>query len=222
MKFNIVLDGETVSKEIPTSWDQVSFRQFIETAKHGNNFNGIISAITDIPIETLAKAKIKNFDVLLSCLSFMSTPVDQLVPSSIIGLPVPKSMEDEAAGRYGDLQEITKQFVKDDNLGKLNHYPLIVATYVTKSPYDNKEADVLAEKLWDAPCGEVLAIGNFTLLRLHASRNGMLNSCHLEGTLKNRLRRATINWLTRLDFSIRYGTWKRSLPSSVRKSLNGL
>lgn len=221
MKFNIVLNGVTVSKDIPTGWHQVSFRKLIKISKHGNNFNGIISVLTDIPEETLNKAKIKNFDVLLSCLAFMQKPVDQLMPSTICGLSVPKSLEDEAAARYGDLQGITKQFVKDDNIGNLAYYPLIVATYVTKSPYDCKEAETLAEQIFDAPCGEVLAIGNFTLLRLLGSRSGMLNSSHLEGTLKNRLRRATINWLTRLAFSIRYGTWKRSLPSSVRKSLNG-
>lgn len=221
MKFDIILNGVKVSKDIPTGWHQVSFRKFIQTAKCKNNFNGIISAFTDVPVETLKKAKIKNFDVLLSCLSFMDKPMDQLMPSTICGLSVPKSLEDEAAARYGDLQGITKQFIKDDNIANLNHYPLIVATYVTKSPYNCKEAETLAEQIWDAPCGEVLAIGNFTLLRLLASKNGMLNSSHLEGTLKNRLRRATINWLTRLAFSIRYGTWKRSLPSSVRKSLNG-
>lgn len=221
MKFDIILNNVKVSKDIPTGWHQVSYRKFMATAKSKGDFNGIISAFTDVPVETLAKAKIKNFDVLLSCLAFMSTPVDQLMPSTICGLPVPKSLEDEAAGRYGDLMGITKQFVKDDDIVNLQHYPLIVATYVTKSPYSDKEADLLAEQLWEAPCGEVLAIGNFTLLRLHASRNGMLNSSHLEGTLKNRLRRGMINWLTRLDFSIRYGTWKRSLPSSVRKSLNG-
>lgn len=221
MKFDIILNGVKVSKDIPTGWHQVSFRKFIEISKHGNNFNGIISVVTDVPHETLQKAKIKNFDVLLSCLSFMQKPVDQLMPSTILNLPVPKALEDEAAARYGDLQGITNQFVKDDNIGNMAHYPLIVATYVTKSPYDCKEAEILAEQIWDAPCGEVLAIGNFTLLRLLASKNGMLNSSHLEGTLKNRLRRGMINLLTRLAFSIRYGTWKRSLPLSVRKSLNG-
>lgn len=219
MKFDIILNGVKVSKDIPTTWDQVSFRQFVKIS--GKDFNGIISVLTDVPEETLKLARIKNFDVLLSCLSFMQKPVDQLMPSTICGLPVPKSLEDEAAARYGDLQGITKQFIKDDNIGNLQHYPLIVATYVTKSPYDCKEAEALAEKIWDAPCGEVLAIGNFTLARLIASKSGMLDSSHLEGTLKNRLRRATINWLTRLAFSIRYGTWKRSLPSSVRRSLNG-
>lgn len=219
MKFNIELNGVTVSKEIPTTWDHVSFRQFVKIS--GKDFNGIISALTDVPEETLKLARIKNFDVLLSCLAFMSKPVDQLMPSTICGLPVPKSMEDEAAARYGDLQGITKQFVKGEDIANLQHYPLIVATYVTKSPYDCKEAEILAEQIWEAPCGEVLAIGNFTLLRLLASKNGMLNSSHLEGTLKNRFKRAMINWLTRLDFSIRYGIWKRSLPLSVRRYLNG-
>jgi hypothetical protein len=221
MKFDIILNGVKVSKDIPTGWHQVSFRKFIEISKHGNDFNGIISAFTDVPIETLKQAKIKNFDVLLSCLAFMQKPVDQLMPSTICGLPVPKSLESEAVVRYGDLQEITKQFVKDDDISNLQHYPSIVATYVTPSPYDLDQANALAEQIWDSPCGEVLAIGNFTLARLLASRSGMLNSSHLEGTLKNRFKRAMINWLTRMAFSIRYTTWKRSLPLNVRRSLNG-
>ena len=222
MKFDIILNGVKVSKDIPTGWHMMSFRKFVDTAKCGKDFNGIISRLTDISKETLEKAKIKNFDVLLSCLAFMQEPINELMPSTILDMPVPKSMEDEAAGRFGDIQTIIQQFVADDNIKNLSFYPLIVATYVSPSPYNFKEAEVLAEKLWDAPCPEVLAIGNFTLLRLHASKSGMLNSAHLEGTLKNRLKRAMINWLNRLAFSIRYGTWKRSLPSHVRKSLNGL
>jgi hypothetical protein len=230
MKFNIETNGGqstpfskvTIAKEIPESWDKVSFRKFHEITKCGNDVNSTISILTEVPRDILLKAKIKGFDVLLSCLAFTRKPVDQLMPSSLLDLPVPKRLEDEAAGRFGDLQEIIKKFVKDDSAGNLSHYPLIVATYITPSPYNFNEAEALAEKLWEAPCGEVLATGNFILMRLSASKDGMLNSSHLEGTLKNRLRRATINWLTRLAFSIRYGTWKRSLPLSVRKSLNGL
>jgi hypothetical protein len=217
MIFNIGLNGVIVSRDIPEGWHKMNFRQFIDVAKAGNDMNKVISVLTGVDEETLKKAKIKNFDVLLSTLSFMQKPVNQIMPSAILGLTVPKNMEDEAAARYGDLTEITSKFLKDDNIGNLEYYPKIVATYVTPSPYNFKEADKLATQLFDAPCTEVLAIGNFTLLRLTASRNGMLNSSHLEGTLRNRLKRAILLWLNRLAFSIRYGTWKRQLRSKGMK-----
>lgn len=221
MKFNIKINGSSVSKNIPTAWHEVTWDQFVELSKCMDDHVKIISVFTGIDVETLKKASIKNYDVLLSCLSFLNKEMNLIMPSTILYLKVPANIEEEAAARYGDIQEILQKFT-EDKIDNIEHYPLIVSTYVTPSPYDWKEAEKLSERLKEAPCVEVMAIANFTLARLVASKNGMLNHSHLEGTLRNRLRLATLNWLNRLAFSIRYGTWRRSLPSPVKRYLNGL
>lgn len=218
MKFTVKpkkdgVDQEPISVDIPNAWHLVTWRQFVALSKAGSDQCKIIEAVTGIDSETIRAASIKNFDVLISCLSFMTTEMNLIMPSTILGYKVPTNLEDEAAARFGDVQEIAQKFKEDDKIGNLEYYPLIAATYIVPSPYNFKEADKLAERLQDAPCSEVMAIGNFTLLKLMKSSSGMLNSSHLEGTLRNRLRRATINWLQRLAFRIRYATWKRSLRS---------
>lgn len=220
MKFNIKLNGVSVSKDIPNTWPQVNWEQFTKLSRAGEDMAKIVSVFTDIDVETLKIAKIKDYDVLLSQLAFLANPMSQIVPSTILGYKVPKNMEEEAAARYGDIQEILQKFT-DDKIENIKHYPLIVATYITPSPYNWKEAEKLALELEKAPCSEVMATGNFILMRLAASRNGMLKVSHLEDTPLNRLRQATLLWLNRLAFSIRYGIWKKSLRSLGGKYLNG-
>lgn len=221
MKFNIKINEEAVSREIPNAWHMVTFRQSIALFRAGEDIEKIISVFTGIDPEVIKTAKIKNFNVLMSCLSFLKKPMNMVMPSTCLGIKVPDNIEEEAVSRYADIQAVASKFTEEDRIGNIEQYPIIAATYLTPSPYNYKEAEKLAERLWDAPCVEVMAIANFTLVRLIESRSGTLNSSHLAGTLRNRLRQATINWLNRLAFTIRYGTWKRSLPSHVRNSLNG-
>lgn len=216
MKFKITLNGVTVEREIPNAWHLVTFDQFVKLAKAQDNMAEIISVFTGIDPEVVAKAEIKNFSVLMSCLSFMQTEMNLLMPSEINGMKVPKDIESEAIARYADIQEIVKKFNPDDKSANLEHYPAIVGTYLAPSPYDYKQAEEIAKTLLNAPCQEVVAIANFTLLKLIASRSGMLNSSHLEGTLRNRLKRVIRLWLNRLAFTIRYNTWRRLLPSRVK------
>ena len=221
MKTIITLNGVKVTKDIPTTWHGVTFRNLIGLINAGEDAAKIISVFTEIDPETIKKASIKNFDVLVSLLAFRNKEMDLVIPNFILGHNVPRFLEDEAAARYADLQDIIAKFKEGDNINNLSLYPLIVATYVTRSPYDFKNAEALTERLWNAPCMEVMAIGNFTLLKFRASKDGMLNSYHREDTPLNRLRQAMINYIRRLAFSIRCGIWRMQLPSHVRRYLNG-
>lgn len=207
MKFNIKINGIAVSREIPNAWHLVTFRQFLKLAECGDDMSKVIGVFTGLDPELLRKADIKNYDVLMSCISFMKSEMNMIIPSACLGMKVPSDIESEAIARYADVQSIVQQFKEGES--NIVHYPLIAATYITPSPYDFKQAEQLAERLLDAPCAEVMAIGNFTLRKLIASRNGTLNSSHLEGTLRNRLKRGIVLWLNRLAFSIRYHSLRR-------------
>jgi hypothetical protein len=226
MKFNnIIINGEKVSKEIPEAYHLLSWRKFISVAycdKYPVNErqSRIISALTDIPFEDILSAKIKNFDVFLSCISFLQYEMTLIIPTTIQKYPVPTNIEDEAAARYGDIQEIINRF-GENKLKNVELYPEIVSRYICPSPYDWKIADKIALELQEAPCSEVMAIGNFTLTRLAASKNGILKTFPREATRLSKWKQVILIWLKSLDSSIRFALWKRSLPSSARKYLNG-
>jgi hypothetical protein len=227
MKFNIKLNGVVVERDIPEAYHKLSWSKLLEiysVSKHPVKEQEalILSILTGIDLETIKKAHIKNYDVLMSCLAFLQNEMPLMMPTTIMDMTVPKNIEDEAAARYGDIQEIIGRFKEGDKLGNLAYYPEIVSRYVSPSPYDWRQADEIANKLQDAPCSEVMAIGNFTLTRYHASRSGTLTISPQEDTRLSRWRQVILIWLKSLDSSIRFALWKRSLPSSARKYLNGL
>lgn len=221
MKITIILNGVKVVKDIPTTWHLVTFRQVIKLYEAGDDKAKVLSVFTGIDSETIRKATIKNFDVVVDMLSFLKDQMNLIIPQTILGHKIPMELEDEAIARYGDIQEIISKFNPDDTIKNMEYFPLIVATYVSKSPYDFKEAELLAEQLWDAPCVEVMAIGNFTLSKFSKSKRGMLNSYPLVGTRLNRLKQGFKNFMLRLVFSIHYGSWKRRHRSTEKRLSSG-
>ena len=220
MKFNITLNGVTVSKDIPESWEKVSFKDCLRVATMGNDVVKIVSLFTGIDEDTLRKAQIHNLDTLIGVLSFLQTEMTYTIPDTIMGYHLPKDLESESIAQYADIQEIVSKFDEKDHLKNVEAYPLIAATYCVK-PYDFKEAEKIAEQLTNAPCTEVMAIGNFTLARLLASKLNIPNPFRRAGTPPSRLKRVMISWLNRLDFTIRYFSWRKALPSPVRNYLTG-
>lgn len=222
MKFQITLNGAKVEKDIPESWDQVTFRQCIALIKCGDNDTKKISIFTGIDEETLLKSQINNLYTLLGVLSFLKKDMTYTMPTSILGYNLPQDLETESTAQYADLQLIIAGFDKDDQLKNIQTYPLIIATYVRfDGEYDYKKSETLVDKFFDAPCTEVMAVGNFTLARLLALKLNIPMPSRRAATPKSKLRRVLISWLYRLDFIIRYYSWKKRLPSPVKNYWNG-
>ncbi len=232
MKINLytVRDGERVRKEldIPTGWSQVTFKQYLAIIKVGNDTIKSLAVFTGLDESILRKAQIKNLGAVTACLHFLNKPPVYSAPKSILGHRVVDNLDMESIAQYSDLQAICAKFKPVEDITKdidniifnYNQFPLIVATYALET-YDFKQAEYLAPKFFNAPCTEVLAIGNFTWARLAALKSG-INPRSLRGDiLPNRWKLALINWLQTLASTIRYATWKRSLPSNERKYLNG-
>lgn len=217
MKTELTLNGIKVVKDIPETWDKVPFKQFKKLAECGTDRVKKLSLFTDIDEVTLRKAEIKNLDTLMEVLRFTEKETKYELPLEVLGHKIPHNLEVENIARYADLQKI----IDENKENILDFYPLIVATYVV-NPYDYKEAEKLASKFEYAPCWEVMAIGNFTLAKLLASRASMLKLSPPEATRLRRLRRDIRNWLLRLVFTIHYFSWKKSLPSPERNFLSGL
>lgn len=217
---HFTLNGVRIEKDVPECWEKVSFRQYIDLIKAGDDFVKQVAILTGLDEAVLVKAEITNFAALREIIKFVYVEMVPVIPKVLLGAPIPADLETGSIAQYVDVQEIAKKFVKDDNIGNLEHYPLIVATYCVK-PYDYKEAEKLAPSIFNAPCSEVMAIANFTLAKLIASKLNIQIPSLQAVTPLSKLRRVMRSWLYRLDFTIRYYSWKRKLPSPVQNYLNG-
>lgn len=206
MIFNAELNGVKFKKEMPTGWEQVTFRQFLKLKD--NKDLTALSVFTGLDPETLKKANIKNFDDVIRALSFTNYPPDLLkLPKSILGYPVRQDLGFEPFGRYTDIKDIV---TKEQSEGELiNQYPLMACIYTMPGEYKFQEAEKNAEQFQEAPCTEVLALGNFLLMRLIGLKNTTGTTSQNQPTLLRKLKLVFLLWRARLAFTLRYYIWKK-------------
>lgn len=172
MKVTITLNKKEHHRDIPTSWDQVTFKDFLQLDDCGQDIIKVIALLTRIDYEQLKVAKIKNMDTVIATLGFLNKPMvppDAQGIKTILGYPLPKNLEFEQVQMYLDLKNYVNEAQKLTPKEQLERYTLYVAVYACihlKGKYDWKYAEELAPIFLNAPCTEVVAIGNFTLLRL--------------------------------------------------------
>jgi hypothetical protein len=198
VKATIILNKREYKRDIPISWDQVTFGDFLKLESCGDDIIKVIAMLTRLDYEQVKLAKIKNLEGIMTTLGFLKRPhpmlhadfskmsADQLknfhqvvrehLPMEIYGYPVPKNLEMEQAQMYMDLNTFVKESKDLTPLEQLERYTLYVATYATvkfKGEHDWRHAVQLAPVFLNAPCVEVMAVGNFTLLNLHINLNSL-------------------------------------------------
>ena len=208
MRVTIELNGVKVEKEIPIKWKEVTFGQFLKISKLKET-SEILSLFLGIEEETLKKAKIHNLETILSLLSFLREEMDLQVPDTCMGYKIPKNLELETIGQFEDLK-LEAQDLKD-----FEKYALFCGIYAS-SPYDYKNAEELKETFMNAPCEEVMAIGNFTLLKLVELTSGIKAKSSSRNTPMTKFRRVLTVWVRSLVFMVRFYTWKKKLRLTGR------
>lgn len=216
MKFIITLNGVKVEKEIPTSWDKVSFRKFLELSKDDTlDELKTLSIFTGIETDTLRKAKIFGLESVLAAISFTRSQILTPLPKTILGYDVPKDLGFETMGQYIDLKDELDKGKKGMEL--IQQFPLFCAIYTMKE-YDFKLAEKRAEQFLDAPCTEVMGVGNFILMKLAALRlTTEASYLKAKATRRRRWLLALLIWLKNMAFTVRYYFWKRKLRLTEMK-----
>lgn len=172
MKVTITINKQVFHRDIPITWDQVSFGDFLKLDECGQDVIKVIALLTRIDYEQLKKAHIKNLDQIVSVLGFLKKPMDPPDAKSIKylhGYKLPDDLEFEETQMFLDLQKYVTEAKDLTPLQQLERFTLYCAVYACKrwkGAYDWKHAEELAPTFLNAPCTEVMAIGNFTLLRL--------------------------------------------------------
>lgn len=228
MKFNVSLNGVTLQKEIPDSWSQVTFRMYLKIMGiPTDKVVKILSALIDIDEDTLNKSRIVGLDAVLKCLSFIrTTPMDFTVHKAILGYRIPKDLNWETTGQFKECQAIANSLKPEGETLSVEDqakYTQIVAIYCMPNYLDATvaEQEAFAEKFYEAPCEEVLAIGNFTLLKLIGLNLNTKSGPQSKIGVLKKLRLAFKVWRLNTAFSIRYWRLQRQLTSAKMKSYTG-
>lgn len=212
--FEATLNGVKVKRELPTSYAEVKFRDFVAIAKSPKDTNSILSVLTGIDKETVKKAKITNVDEVIMAMALFNHDVELKVPDMILGYTVPKDLGFECTAQFEDLELCLKESKekKLTDIQVMEQYPLYCGIYACSQKYgeyDYQKATYMIEEFMDAPATEVLAIGNFTLLKLIGLRLGIKKGAPKEVTRMQRWRLVLKSWVNSLVLPARLYIWKR-------------
>lgn len=192
MKAHIILNGKEYKRDVPISWDQVSFEPFVNLEDCGNDVIKIISQFTLFDYDQLRKSQIVNFDALVATFAFLKTQFEPVVPKQILGYSLPKDLAYEQTQQFIDLKSYVSEYSKLTPKEQLQKYTVYCGVYACRQKdqkwcdeqsdklglisedrfrsgvYDWRLAEAVAPEFLHAPAPEVVGVGNFTLLRLTA------------------------------------------------------
>lgn len=232
MKVTIILGKSTIHRDIPISWEQVTFGQFLELGKCGNNKIKQIAFFTGTDYELLRKARIVDIDTVLNVLNFLTVRHELLhiddehpltleiitrhLPKKILKYALPKDLKSEEVQLYLDLQNYVFETGKLPKEEQLARYTIYCAIYACSAPnaygkYDWEYAEKMKDEFLHAPCVEVLAVGNFTLLKLIALNLSTGQTSPKASYLIKKFRLVLAGWRIRMVLFLRSFNLKKKL-----------
>lgn len=161
----IILNGVETERNIPVSFDEVPWSQFLQIAACGNDRIKMYSVFTGIDVETFSRATVKNFETVMALLNFLNEVPPCFVPKTILGYKLHKDLAFEIPQQYVDVKNIL-DCPGLNGLNLIEKYPFFCAVFTCKEKYGEYSlplAEELAGEFLQAPTPEVLGIGNSTL-----------------------------------------------------------
>lgn len=200
-----------ITLSLPLGWHEISFGKSLALAKC-KNFTEELSLLSGVPVDEIKDGKISNLETALlfiNSLKKVDPPTE--LPKSILGFTVPDDLMIEETGRYEDLKIIVESMEANPGPDQLVKYTEIVGVftqpnYLTSNEKQRKE---FADKFLNAPCKEVVAIGNFIVMKLRVLKSGTPSNSPTPLTRMKRIRLAFRAWLRNMAFTIRYAMLKR-------------
>lgn len=209
-KVQLTINGKKEERNIPTSWDQVTFEQFLNLESSGDDPIKVLALFTGIDHDLLLKAKIKDFSNILSeGLKFLSQKPELSIPKTILGYRIPDNLEFEQVQQYVDLKQAIKESAALTPQEQLKRYCLYIATYACMSKhgkYDYQISESMQDEFLKAPCTEVMGIGNFTLVKLAGLKINTGVNYRQRVPVMKRLRLVIRAFMLRMGFRLRLTT----------------
>jgi hypothetical protein len=203
---------------IPTSWSEVTFKQYVEMLDLKDDTYQLINIFTGIPRETLEKAAIIGLDTLLNALAFINKP--PVFPGSVSKVgpyTIPNNskgqfnIQHESLAQYEDMRQVMKGLPPSDTKAHVKAYLKYVAIYLQKikdGEYKPLRVAEMEDELENYPAFEVCTLGAFFFLKLWSFSTGIQKTSPSTSPSRKRSKRVTTGSKKSLA---------RSQPSSKRR-----
>jgi len=227
--FNVRLGKKIKTVQIPTRWEEVTFRQLLAINECNDDWLKIFGVFLEEPSEAIgnARAETGTLDELLICLSFLTTTeIPKGVPTSILGYDLPKDLGFETIGQYQYIREDVASTATLNANDQIRRYALYCAVYAqpqtNDGEFDFEKAEEMAEQFMNAPAMEVLAVGSFTLLKLIGLSRPINDVSRKEITLTKKLLLVIRAWLIFTVSTVRLWLWRKRLGAQRKSFITGM
>jgi hypothetical protein len=204
MKINITLNGVRVTKDIPISWDDLTYQQYFDLLNFKGDDVDILCYFTGVDPEVFRKAKIEGLESVLSAVSFLhQVPDFSNRPYEFMGVKMPIDITFEALAPYLDARQLIQTITKDDLKTFYEIHAKLCAIYVHAvrndwTGYDGGEAMKLVPEIMEQPAWEVVGLGNFFITKLFNLKTPTKKNSQVGDSPLNKLMRAMRNLTRRL------------------------
>jgi len=226
--FHVRLGKKIKTVNIPTRWEEVTFRQLLAINECKDDWLKIFGVFLEEPSDTIGNARAESgtLDELLICLSFLTTTeIPKGVPTSILGYALPKDLGFETIGQYQYIREDVASTASLNANEQIRRYALYCAVYAQPQTnggeFDFEKAEAMAEQFMNAPAMEVLAVGSFTLLKLIGLSRPINDVSRKEFTLMKRWLLGIRAWLIFTVSTVRLWLWRKRLGAPQRSFTTG-
>jgi hypothetical protein len=155
---------------IPTSWDDVTYSQYVALLSLPNSLLHYIALFTGINLDVLKNAELKNLEKIAIALAFLTIPPKtEEGPKNIGKYFVPKDVTLESLGQFEDLRGLLHR--KPDEIATLENQLLwcdlcleACAIYCQKlrdGKYDSVKVPDMKEELKGYSCMPIIQTGSF-------------------------------------------------------------
>lgn len=176
---HFTLNGQDL--QIPSSWYDLTMRQFNAVSKPDIQISDVVSIFTGIPVETVRNSVLVGMDQLVISLEFLNKPMDTtgFAPTKLgnYTLPVNKDgkfdIQVESLGQFEDMRNDMKHAKTLLELSGCYHK--FCARYLQKirdGVYNPQKAVEMFEEILDMPAVEVMAVGGFFYLSIMSLSSG--------------------------------------------------
>lgn len=167
---------------IPTSWEEVTFKQYIELLDLKDDSIQLIAIFTGLEYDYLKNAVIIGLDDILTAVRFVNTePVFPGFTPTCGPYTIPINekgafnIQHESLGQFEDMRQVMKQVSGKDISTHTKAYVKYVAIYLQKirdGQYNPLKAVDMEEEIIYYPAYEVCSLGAFFFLKLWSFSSG--------------------------------------------------
>jgi len=163
------------SHNIPTQWDEVTYKQYIELFKLQDDTIQLVSIFTGLEYEYLKNAVIIGLDDILTALQFINTK--PVFPESVIKCgpyTIPNNqkgqfnIQHESLAQFQDMRQIMRKIPQNNIVEHTKAYGKYVAIYLQKlrdGEYSPLKVAEVEDEVDNYPAFEVITLGSFFFLK---------------------------------------------------------